>query len=248
MILSFLNFIRALLGWVDLILMTIGMYFLSFLPTPILGHWYRKLFRYWCWVFVRALRVDLKLHQKNKYPLPPQFILIGNHPSALEDVGVPALIDATFLAKQEVKDWWVVGRISKASCTFYFDRESKDSRKEALSILEQALKKGINIGIYPEGGCKGRRIFTPFRYGAFDLSLKSGVPIVPVFLHYESQADFEWQHQHLLLKLWQIMTSQNRRAHYYLYDAIDPKKFNSKEEYCQFLQDQYLKWQDEYLI
>ncbi|CAF2233429.1 unnamed protein product, partial [Rotaria magnacalcarata] len=97
------------------------------------------------------------------------------------------------------------------------------------------------------GGCKGRRIYLPFRYGVFELSIQSQVPIVPVFLHYESQVDFEWKNEHLLYKLWLIMRSQNRTANYYIYDAIDPKQFESKKAFCNYVQNCYLQWQKQYL-
>ncbi len=247
MILSFLGFLRFLIGLIDLIVMTAILYLLSFLPQKYRQGWYRPLFRYWCWVFIRALGVKLYLHQKNKIALPKHYIIIGNHPSAFEDIGMSALFDARFLAKIEVKDWWIVGRISVAAGTFYVERDSKDSRSDASQTLKEALNQGLNVGLYPEGGCKGRRIFLPFRYGSFDLSLQSGVPIVPVFLHYEAQSDFEWQNQHLLYKLWMILRAQNKRANYYVYDAILPSSFTSKEAYCDYVQNLYLDWQQRYL-
>ncbi len=247
MILSLFSFIRLMIGLVDLILITVVAYTLSFLPTKYRQYWYRSLFRYWCWVFIRALRVDLFLHQKNQHDLPKQYILISNHPSAFEDLGMSALFNTHYLAKIEMKDWWILGRISQAAGTIYVQRESKESRQMATDTLHQALEDGLNVGIYPEGGCKGRRIFLPFRYGAFDLSIQTGVPIIPVFLHYEAQQEFEWQFQHLLYKLWMILRSQNRRANYYVYDAIDPKQFTSKEEYCVHVQNLYLEWQKRYM-
>lgn len=247
MFISIFNIIRALVGLLDLIILTLVVYVLSFLPQSMLGGWFKKLFRYWTRVFLRALRVELFLHQKNHNPLPKQYILIGNHPSVLEDIGMPSLFDANFLAKIEVKDWWIVGRISKACGTLYVKRECKDSRKDASDDILDALKSGQSIGLYPEGGCKGRRIFTPFRYGAFGLSLQSGVPILPVFLHHEAQEDFEWQHQHLVRKLWMVFTAKNHRVNYYVYDAIDPKQFSSKQEFCEHVQNLYLEWQKRYL-
>lgn len=247
MILSLISFIRTLIGLFDIFLMTLIIYTLSFLPNIFLGSWYRGLFRYWCWVFIRALRVQLYLHQKNHHPLPKQYILIGNHPSVFEDLGLSALFEARFLAKLEMKDWIIFGRISHATGTYFVKRESKDSRQEATETLRQALIKGVSIGIYPEGGCKGRRIFTPFRYGPFDLSYQTGIPIVPVFLHYEAQEEFEWQNQHLLYKLWTIFCAQNRRANYYVYDAISPKQFTSKEAFTEHVQNLYLQWQQRYL-
>jgi 1-acyl-sn-glycerol-3-phosphate acyltransferase len=248
MILSLCAFIRIIVGWLDLVIVTSILYTLSWLPKKWTENYLQKLYQYWCKTLVRALRVDLKLHQNNKYDLPTQFILIGNHPSVFEDVGVPSLFPYVhFLAKHEVRNWWFVGKISQAVGTFYVQRESKPDRERSRIELTQALKAGCSIGLYPEGGCKGRRIHLPFKYGVFDLSIQSGVPIVPLFLYYESQADFEWENQHILHKIWTIMCSQNRTAHYYVYDAISPSEFKSKEQFCDHMQNRYLEWQKQYL-
>jgi len=232
----------------DFVVFTLLMYLLAWLPGFITRRFYPKLFRSWCWSFIRALGVDLRLHQKHHKALPERYILIANHPSAFEDIGIPALFPVFSLAKIEVKKWFIVGRISRAAGTLYDNSESRDSRQEASQAIDDALKNGKNIALYPEGGCKGRRIFESFRYGAFDISQRTGVPIVPVFLHYEAQQDFEWQEPHTLLdKLWHFMTTPNSRVNYYVYDAIDPTKFTDKIEYNQYVYDLYLKWQEKYL-
>lgn len=247
MIIRFFRLIRFIVGWIDVALLWLIVYPLSFLPKKVTTHFYPPLFRFFCRAFIDALGVNLKLHQKNKRALPDHYIVISNHPSCFEDVGMTALFNARFLAKQEVQNWWLVGRLAKAGEMLFFHRESKEGRHGASADLVEALENGENVGLYPEGGCKGRRIHTPFRYGIFDISLKTGVPIIPVFLHYETQQDFEWQNQLLIVKLWQIMTSQNRTANYYVYDAIHPSQFQSKEDYCQAVQDMYLNWQKQFL-
>jgi 1-acyl-sn-glycerol-3-phosphate acyltransferase len=232
---------------VELTLFTLVMYLLSWLPAA-LRPFYFQLFRVWCRSFVRALGVDLRLHQKNVRPLPAHYILIANHPSAFEDIGIPALFPVYSLAKIEVKDWWFVGRISMASGSLYVRRESRESRNRAAAEIEEALCNGKNIALYPEGGCKGRRIFESFRYGAFDISLRTGVPILPVFLHYESQDDFEWRSpQTLLHKIWHMMTTRNNTANYYVYDALDPVQFADRESYAECAHNKYLEWQARYL-
>ncbi len=235
-------------AWIDFVLWTGMLYVLSFLPKSWLGAWYGKFFRIWCRVFVRALGVDLRLLQQNQFPLPAQFILIANHPSAFEDIGVPALFNVSSLAKIQVKDWFIVGRISAAAGTLYVERESKDSRNAAAQEVLATLASGKSIALYPEGGCKGRRIFESFRYGAFDISLTSGIPIVPLFLHYEAQETFEWANPHTLIhKMWHFMRSQNNRANYYVFDAIDPKQFSDKESYNAHVHHLYIQWQAKYL-
>ena len=234
--------------WLELATFTLVLYALSVLPRRLLTPWYFPLFRFWCRLFVYALGVDLRLHQKNTRPLPKHYILIANHPSAFEDVGIPTLFPVYSLAKEEVKDWWWAGRINVAAGTLFVKRESAESRKAATEQLEAEVRRGHNIALYPEGGCKGRRIFSSFRYGAFKVSLATGVPIVPVFLHYEAQDDFEWRApQTLLDKFWHFMTTENSRANYYVYDAIDPKQFTTTEEYNEYVYNHYLNWQARYL-
>lgn len=236
------------LCWVELALLTAALYVLAFVPGKWIQPAYFWLFRLWCKFFVRALGVDLRLHQKNRNPLPERYILIANHPSAFEDVGVPALFDVYSLAKMEVKDWWFAGRLNRAAGTLFVQRESRESRRAAAEQIIAELDKGHNVVIYPEGGCKGRRIFSSFRYGAFDISLRTGIPIVPVFLHYEAQDRFEWKPGETLpQKLWHFMTAPNNRANYYLYDAIHPGQFPDKRTYADYVHGLYLEWQARYL-
>jgi len=192
--------------------------------------------------------VDLQLHRKNLHPLPDRYLLIANHPSAFEDVGIPALFDVDSLAKIEVRDWWLVGRICTAAGTLFVDRESSVSRGQAVKLIEKRLLAGRNVSLYPEGGIKGMRIHDSFRHGVFDISLRTGVPIVPVFIHYDCQEGFFWgEQQNLLQKLLQIMRTRNKRANYYLFDPFSPGDFVDKQSYNNAVHSQYLVWQERYL-
>lgn len=233
--------------WLMLILLSIILYLLSHMPRAFSGRYYHFLSRLWCKIFVRALDVDLKLIQKNTRPLPQQFILIANHPSALEDFGVPALFDVYPLAKAGVRDWLILGRISDYAGTIYVKRGSAGSRKSAKQALADTVKSGKNIVIFPEGGCKGARIYEKFHTGAFEISLQSGIPVLPVFLQYIDQKTFVWQGETLPKKLWQIFNTNNNKVNYYVHDAVLPDAFSDKESYAEHVHSLYLQWQKEYL-
>lgn len=226
---------------------TLILYCLAWLPGIAKLIPYHRLFRTWCAFFVRALGVDLVVHEKNFDAIPQQYILISNHPSAFEDVGIPSLFNIYPLAKHEVRSWFLVGKINEAAQTLFVKREDRDSRQAAVQQLLDKIEQGHNVALFPEGGCKGRRI-APFQYGAFDVSLQSGVPILPVFLHYEAQETFEWRDPHTLLhKIWHFMTSRNDQANYYVYDAISPEGFRDKKEFAEQVHKMYLQWQQKYL-
>jgi len=235
-------------SWLELTVFTLVLYLFAWLPREILRYFYHPLFRMWCASFVRALGVSLRLHEKNARPLPEQYILIANHPSAFEDVGIPALFDVYPLAKQAVRKWILVGKINAAAGTMFVKRDNKESRHAAFEQLHEVLEQGKNVVIFPEGGCKGRRIHSKFEYGAFDLSLQTGIPILPVFLHYEAQETFEWRDPHTIAhKMWHFMTSQNDQANYYVYDAIYPAGFSDKHVYMEHIHNLYMQWQARYL-
>jgi 1-acyl-sn-glycerol-3-phosphate acyltransferase len=245
--LPLLRLMRKLVGWADFTAFTLLMYLLSWLPWP--GtHPVARLFHAWCRAFVRALDVDLRLHQKNLRPLPTRFILIANHPAAFEDIGIPAVFDVVSLAKLQVQDWHIVGRISRAAGTLYVDRDDAASRQQVIQTMVDAVNAGRNIALYPEGGCKGRRLYSEFKSGAFEVSIRTGIPIVPLFLHYEAQDDFEWQPPYLLPHmLWHMMTATNNRANFYVYDRLDPKDYADKYAMKAAAYALYVRWNAQYL-
>jgi lyso-ornithine lipid O-acyltransferase len=213
------KWLRLLIAGLDLLCFTLLMMALARLPMACLP-FYPKLFQSWCRCFVRALGVELRLHQHHQAPLPSQYILIANHPSVFEDVGIPAFFPVRNLAKAEVRDWWFVGRIAEAAGTLFVRREQKDARQAALQNMIRAVQAGHSIALYPEGGCKGRRLWDKFLYGAFTVSLETGVPILPVFLHYEAQEAFE---------------------------PLDARQFKDKDEYSRHTYALYLAWQQRFL-
>lgn len=234
--------------WLELSVFTLLLYILAWFPRLLTKFYYHKLFRIWCQFFVRALGVDLRLFQNNARPIPEQFILIANHPSALEDVGIPAMFDIYPLAKKGVMEWFLVGRINVAAGTVFVKRDDSDSRHAASDQLKSILGDKKSIALFPEGGCFGRRITKSFRYGAFDLSMQTGIPILPVFLHYEAQEDFEWKaNATLMQKMWHFMTAKNNRANYYIYDAIAPGEFDDKKVFSEHVRQLYLAWQTKHL-
>jgi 1-acyl-sn-glycerol-3-phosphate acyltransferase len=247
MILRLLRWVWRGLAIIDLLLLSLFIFLLAFLPNTIIGRLYRKLFRYWCRVFVAALDIDLRLHQHNQRPLPDTYILIANHPSIFEDIGIPTLFDTYPVAKEELRRSFIGGRIAQAAGTMFVVRESSESRKAVSQEILGTLEQGKNVAIFPEGGCKGKRIH-PFRWGIFEISITSGIPIVPVFLHYEAQDEFEWHdHETAPQKIWQLFKLTNNRANYHVFDALHPGDFDDKAAYCEYAYQQYLQWQARYL-
>lgn len=231
----------------DFLLITLLAWLLACLPRALTRSWYASVFHIWCRAFCQALGASIHVHQRYSGSLPRQYILIANHPSAFEDIGIPACFPVTSLAKIEVRDWWIFGRISTAAGTLYVRREDRDSRQAALTAMIDALASGRNLGIYPEGGCHGRRLFPRFQRGAFAAARASGVAIVPVFIEYEAQESFEWQGQTLPQKIWQLATAPNRRVDMHVFEPLQPQDYASDDDMREAALRLYQAWDQRFL-
>jgi len=248
MIERLLRLVMDIINLIEFVLFTGFMYLLSYLPGMYDSKLYFALFRYWCKGFIRALGLNIIQHQKNVNDIPQQYILISNHPSAVEDIAIPALFPVHSLAKIQVKDWFIVGRINYTAGTLYVDRDDPDSRAVTVDNMLAAAKETKNIALYPEGGCFGRRITQEFKRGAFELSIRSGIPILPVFIYYQAQQDFEWQPPYTLVdKIWHFWSSSNKNVEIFQYDAVDPKDFKDKYEFAAYMEQFYQDKQTKYL-
>lgn len=237
--------LTCLTAWLILLPYSLLLFLFAWLPGINRHGLYHRLARAWCKLFVRALRVDLQLVRHNSRPVPKQYILIANHPSALEDFGIPALFDVYPLAKEGVRYWFFLGRVAESAGTIFVKRNDSLSRHLALESLLQGARDGKNLVIFPEGGCKGRRIYKRFHTGAFDVSLRTGVPILPVFLQYIDEDSFEWNRQTVPGIMWQIFNARDHRARYHLFDAIEPKDYADKQAFADAMHRQYLQWEKE---
>ena len=129
----------------------------------------------------------------------------------------------------------------------FVPRDSPASRKEATERILRTLEEGRNLALYPEGGIKGKRLHYRFRHGVFSISLKTGIPVLPVFIHYEAQDDFHWSNQTLPRKILELMMARNKRANYLVFDVFRPEDFSDKESFGQAVYQRYLSWQKKYL-
>ena len=93
-------------------------------------------------------RGRFRLHQKNLKPLPKQYILVANHPSSFEDIGIPALFEVPPLAKMDERKWFLPGEISEAAGTMIVKRDNKESRHAVVDQIIEKLGQGESVVIF----------------------------------------------------------------------------------------------------
>ena len=113
-------------------------------------------------------------------------IFVFNHQSKADVMILAKLIrkDMGGVAKKEVRDTPVIGKLMELAGTVFVDRANAGSAIKAMAPLIDAVKiDGKSIVIAPEGTRTLSPKLGPFKKGAFHMAIQAGVPMVPIVIH-----------------------------------------------------------------
>jgi 1-acyl-sn-glycerol-3-phosphate acyltransferase len=111
-------------------------------------------------------------------------LLVANHISWLDIVGLLAVEPAAFLAKREVLDWPVFGRMAARMGTVFIDRGALRALPDGVARLAALLRSGRSVGVFPEGTTWCSPPGGQFRRAAFQAALDAGAPVRPLTISY----------------------------------------------------------------
>ena len=113
-------------------------------------------------------------------------IFVFNHQSKADVMILAKLIrrDMGGVAKKEVRDTPIIGKLMELAGTVFIDRANAGSAIKAMAPLIDAVKNdGKSIVIAPEGTRTLSPKLGPFKKGAFHMAIQAGVPMVPIVIH-----------------------------------------------------------------
>lgn len=178
--------IRATIRFTLFFVLTIGLYSLWFLTVifiPNKIYWRQLIFKLWSKGFVRIAR--MKVEVIGSAPKPP-FFLVCNH---LSYVDIPALryvADGIFVAKGEIRDWFLAGRIVRDMGNIYINRQkNRDIPRAGKEIIDR-LDSGEGVMIFPEGtSTKGEEVL-PFNSSFLEFAARTDLPVSYCSISYKT--------------------------------------------------------------
>src|SRR5580765_5904869 len=110
------------------------------------------------------------------------YIFMCNHVSNLDPpILIPALPRRTsVLVKKELFQVPILGRAMRLGELVAVDRRNREAALNSMRQAEEAMGRGLNMTVFPEGTRSRDGHMLPFKKGPFYLAMDSGVPIVPV--------------------------------------------------------------------
>jgi len=128
--------------------------------------------------------IRVKVVGKQYMDIPGAKVYASNHASyfdvlpLMEGLGVPY----RFVAKGEVNDMIFIGTFLNQMGHLSFDRHDANSRLRQVDKIEEYLKQGESVFVFPEGTFTPEDGVRPFQLGAFRGAVTTGAPVIPVSL------------------------------------------------------------------
>lgn len=141
----------------------------------------RKMRARWSRQLLAVLGVELQA----RGPLPrPGQLLVSNHISWVDVFVINAISPLSFVCKDDVRSWPVIGWLVARNHTVFIRRSSRSSAAEVRDRLVGSLSCGRSVMVFPEGTTSDGRGVLPFRAALFQAAIDAGRAVKPVRLRY----------------------------------------------------------------
>jgi len=135
-------------------------------------------------LFLRLAGLQVLVRGAENMP-PGPFVLAPNHTSYLDALVLVSILaprDFAFIAKREFLGNPLMRLLLAGFGCAFVERFDVQKSAEHADELVEVAKRGRSLVIFPEGTLMRRPGLLPFRTGAFQVAVQSGVPVVPVAL------------------------------------------------------------------
>jgi 1-acyl-sn-glycerol-3-phosphate acyltransferase len=146
----------------------------------------QRVFSWWAKYLLAVLGV--RLRATGHAPAGPALV-VANHLGYLDVLVLGAALASCFVAKAEIDDWPVAGRLCRFVGTVFVRRARGHSVTPALDAITNALRDGRTLVLFPEAtSTDGSRVL-PFHSALLGAAGRSGRPIAWAALTYGTPED-----------------------------------------------------------
>ncbi len=121
---------------------------------------------------------------EGEVPAQGPALLVANHVSWIDIVAFSAVLPVSFVAKKEVGSWPLFGQLAKLQNSVFVDRERRHRTGRSRNEIQERLKAGDMLMLFPEGTSHDGLNVLPFKSAFLGAAELDHIPVVPVTIAY----------------------------------------------------------------
>lgn len=134
----------------------------------------------WGRAYVRLLKIEIAWRGT---PVT-QGLLTCNHLSYLDIVVLAAIQPQIFLSKAEVRNWPIIGALTRCAGTLFVRRERKSDVSDLQARFSEVVSQGVPLTVFPEGTSSDGSSVLPFFSSLLEPAAKANWPVTPGWIGY----------------------------------------------------------------
>ena len=175
-----------------------------------------RILKYWSRKLLAILNIGILI--EGQQPTKAGCLIVANHVSWLDIIVLNAIHPSRFIAKSEVRDWPIIGWLSRSCGTVFIERALRQNAAKVNRRIGQLFEQGISIGLFPEGTTTDGKKVGHFHSALIQPAIDAGIRVQPMALRYQenggepgSAAIFVGE-MTLAQSIWQILRCARQSA------------------------------------
>ena len=182
-----MKYLRASIRFVLFVAATLGLYGIWFvfrflIPNKI--YWRQLAFGSWTKAFASIAGMEIEVIGT---PPKPPFFLVTNHVSYVDIAALRATVEGVFVAKVEVRDWFLAGRIVSDMGVIFIDRKNRRDIPRAGEEIISRLNDGEGVVVFPEGTSTRGEEVLPFNSSFLEFASRTDLPVSYASISYRTR-------------------------------------------------------------
>ncbi len=174
-----------------------------------------------------------------------QTVYVGNHLSYIDIPLLGSILDATFIAKEDVKKWPILGVLARLAKTVFISRTPEKASSVVKEIYDK-INQNRSLILFPEGTSTQGSFVLPFKSSLFEIFLSHKVhkplyiqpfTIIPIQTNQTevtklSQLDYYAWYGDMKLEphLWQLAKSKGAKVRIVFHKPYQALDFDNRKK------------------
>lgn len=168
---------------------------------------------------------------------------VSNHISWLDTILLSHIQPISFIARHDLEHWPLLGTFTKRMQSVYIDRSNKFQAYRSIPALEERLKQGRSVHVFPESTTSDGTSVLPFYPMFYEAAVRTGKKVQAVAIQYKDEYGLPLteaayiNNDSFLDTLERILKVKKVYAHCHFFEPLDATNLDRKE-LCRRTRDQ----------